>query len=170
MEKIKKFFVTLGHQIRANKISLGETVLNGGAWGLLGFLVNEVEAVAIDVCGFNITPLFSIIGFAVVELGFLWEPFGEFIKRIQPKLDAKAKKAEEKAEAEKEKEAELERARILAAIQAEKDAAEAAKKAEEEKVAQEKAEAEAKAKKEEEDKAIAEWLAKQKANDGTTQG
>ena len=163
MEKIKQFFVTLGNQIRANKISLGETVVNGGAWGLIGYLANEVGLGAIDVGGFNITPLFSIIGFIVGELGMLWENYPDFIKRILPKLQAKEEKKALKEQEKKQKEEDRERAKILAEIKAEKAALEAKEKEEAERLAKEKAEEEAKAKKEEEDKLIAEWLAKKQA-------
>ena len=156
MEKVKEFFKKLGQNIRANKVSLGETVLNGGVWGLLGYLVNSVESVAIEVAGFNITPFFAIIGFLLVEIGFQWESFGIFIARISPKIEAKLKKRKEEEEAKQ-------RQKLLNEMYAEKAAEKKAELEKEKAEAAAKAEAEAKAKKEQEDKELAEWLAKKQA-------
>lgn len=129
MEKVKEFFVKLGNLIRANKVSLLTTIANGGGWGVVGYLVNSVEEVAIEVCGFNITPFLSVVGFVLVELGFQWESFGTFIARISPKLAAKLAKKKEKEEKKALKEAEAEKEKLIAQMKAEK---EAARKAQEE--------------------------------------
>ena len=164
MEKVKEFFVKLGNLIRANKICLLETLLNGGAWGVLGWLADGAESVAIEVAGFNITPLFSILGFILVEIGFQWESFGAFISRISPKLEAKLAKKKAKEEEKAKKEAEAERARILAEIEAEEKKAELEKNAELEREHEAEREAEEKAKREEEDRKIAEYLARKNNN------
>lgn len=160
MEKLKEFFVKLGQNIRANKISLSATVLNGGAWGVLGYLVDSVQSVAVEVAGFNITPLFSIIGFVLGELCLYWESFGAFMSRVSPKLAEKLEKRK-KQESEKEaKIAEKEREKLIAEMKAEKAAAEKAEKEAEAKAEEEKKVEEEKAKREAEDKELAEWLAK----------
>ena len=163
MEKVKEFFVKLGQNIRANKVSLGETVVNGGVWGILGYLVNSVEEVAIEVAGFNITPLFVILGFALVEIGFQWESFGTFIARISPKLAKRLEKRKAKEAEKSAKEAEKERQKLLAEMKAEKAAAEKAEKEKAEAIEKARAEAAEKARKEQEDKELAEWLAKKQA-------
>lgn len=151
MEKVKEFFVKFGQTIRANKISLLGTLANGSAWGAIGYLVDEAQVCAIDVFGVNITPLFSIIGFILLELCFYWESFGAFMARVSPKLQAKLekRKAEEEAKALKEAEAqkEKEHAELLAQMLAEKEA--------ERKV--------------QEEKELAEWLAKKKAETNNVQ-
>ena len=153
MNKLKQFFLTLGKSIRANKVSLTETLLNGSIWGALGYLVNSMEAVAVEVFGFNITPFFAIIGFVLVELGFHWESFGTFTSRISPKIEAQLAKKKAKAEAKAQAEAEKAQAEKIAKAQA----LIAKKKAEAE------AEAKAKAKAEQEAKLLAEKEAKAKA-------
>ena len=161
MDKIKQFLVKTAQLIRANKISLSGTVLNGGAWSALGILANNVNDLAVNVCGFNITPLFSIIGFIIAELTLFWETTSGFIERVTPKIEEKEQKKKEKELAEEKEKKERERAEILAQIQAEKDRLaemERAKAEEAEKAEHEKEEA---AKRAEEDKEIAEWLAKQ---------
>lgn len=153
MNKFKQFFIQLGNGIRANKCSLSSTILNGGAWGLLGYLASSIELVAIDVFGINITPFLAIIGFALVELGFHWESFGTFISRISPKIETQLAKKKAKAEAKAQAEAEKAQAEKIAKAQA----LIAKKKA----VAE--AEAKAKAKAEQEAKLLAEKEAKAKA-------
>ncbi len=152
MEKVKEFFTKLGKLIRANKICLLETILNGGIWGVAGWLADSVESIAIEVSGFNVLPLFSIIGFVLIELIFQWESSDTFLARIAPKLEERNKKLKEK-----------EREKLLEEMREEKAAAEKeieAKKEEEERI---KKEAEEKAKKEQEDKELEEWLAKRQA-------
>lgn len=163
MEKVKEFFVKLGQNIRANKVSLGETVVNGGVWGILGYLVNSVEEVAIEVAGFNITPLFVILGFALVEIGFQWESFGTFIARISPKLAKRLEKRKAQEAEKAAKEAEKKRQKLLTEMKAEKAAAEKAEKEKSEALEKARAEAAEKARKEQEDKELAEWLAKKQA-------
>ena len=163
MEKVKEFFVKLGQEIRANKVCLGATVVNGGGWALVGWLIDSVESVAIDVAGFNITPLFTILGFAVIELAMQWEKFGDFIIRISPKLAKRLEKRKEQELLKEQKNADKEHARLIAEMKAEKAAAEkAAKEAKEaeEKAAKEEA---ARIQKEQEEKELAEWLAKKQA-------
>ena len=156
MEKVKEFFAKLGGNIRANKVSLSETLLNGGVWGAVGYLASSVETVAIEVCGINITPYLTILGFILVEIGFQWESFGTFIARISPKLAAKL--AEKQAKAEEKAKAEA-----LSQMKKEKESALAEMKAE--KLAKEKEEAEIAEKlaKEKEEKELAEWLAAKNA-------
>lgn len=146
MDKVKEFFTKLANNIRANKVSLTETLLNGGVWGIFGYLLDSVESVAIEVAGFNITPLFSIIGFIIIELGFYWESFGAFIERISPKLaekleTKKEKEAQkEKEKAEKEQAIKIEKAKALIAerkAKAEKEAKELAEAQEIERLAEE---------------------------------
>lgn len=163
MEKVKEFFVKLGQEIRANKVCLGASLVNGGGWAVLGWLVDSVESIAIDVAGFNITPLFSILGFVAIELAMQWEKFGDFIARISPKLAKRLEKRKEQEAKKAEKEAEKEKERLIAEMKAEKAAAEKAekeKKEAEEKAAKEFAE---KLKKAQEEKELQEWLAKKKA-------
>lgn len=159
MDKLKAFATKFVAVVRANKVSIAETVVNGGAWGGLAFLVTLAEDVAINVCGFNITPLFSIIGFILVEFGFQWESVETFLSRISPKL---AKKLETKKETEAKKAEALaikEKEKLIAQMKAEKKAEIEAMNAE--KKAQEKAKAEEEARlaKEKEEKELAEWLA-----------
>ena len=160
MEKVKEFFVKLGQNIRANKVSLGASLVNGGGWAVLGWLVDSVESIAVDVAGFNITPLFSILGFVAIELAMQWEKFGDFIARISPKLAKRLEKRKAQEAEKAAKEAEKERQKLLTEMKAEKAAAEKAEKEKAEAEAKAKAEEEAKALKEQEDKELAEWLAK----------
>lgn len=169
MEKVKEFFVKLGQNIRANKVSLGETVVNGGVWGVLGYLVNSVEEVAIDVAGFNITPLFVILGFALVEIGFQWESFGTFIARISPKLAKRLAKRQEQELLKEQKNADKEHARLIAEMKAEKAAAEKAEKERQELEAKKEKEEAERIQKEQEEKELAEWLAKKKAESGNAE-
>ena len=171
MEKVKQFLVKMGQLIRANKISLAETVLNGGVWGAVGYLVSSAEGIALEVCGVDILPYFSIIGFVLVEIAFQWESFGTFMARISPKLAEKVEKKKALIAEKDRKNAEKERERLIAEMKAEKAAAEKAEKeakAIAEKEAKELAEKEAKEaaekaeieKRAQEDKELAEWLAK----------
>ena len=160
MEKVKEFFVKLGQEIRANKVCLGVSLVNGGGWAVLGWLVDSVESIAIDVAGFNITPLFSILGFVAIELAMQWEKFGDFIVRISPKLEKRLVKRKEQELLKEQKNAEKERARLIAEMKAEKAAQEKADKEAKELAEKEAKEAAEKAQKEQEDKELAEWLAK----------
>ena len=163
MEKVKEFFVKLGQEIRANKVCLGASLVNGGGWAVLGWLVDSVESIAIDVAGFNITPLFSILGFVVIELAMQWEKFGDFIVRISPKLEKRLIKRKEQELLKEQKNAEKEHEKLIAQMKAEKAAEEkAAREAEELKAKKEKEEAE-RIQKEQEEKELAEWLAKKQA-------
>lgn len=151
MNKFKQFFNKLNNSIRANKVSLATTTLNGGAWGLLGFLANSVDMVALDILGFNITPLFAIVGFILVECGLHWEKFDIFLARIAPKLEQKEadrlEKSEKKAQAQAEKEQaeKLAKAKAFLAEKKAKEEGEAKAKIEAEKKAQAEAELIAKA-------------------------
>ena len=156
MEKVKEFFKKLGQNIWANKVSLGGTLVNGGICGFLGYLVNIVDTVVLEVGGVNFLPYFSILLFILVELCFHWEKFGDFMARISPKIEAKLKKR-------KEEEEEKQRQKLLNEMYAEKAAEKKAELEKEKAEAAAKAEAEAKAKKEQEDKELAEWLAKKQA-------
>lgn len=157
MDKLKQFFDSLGKSIRANKVSLAGTVLNGGVWGILGYLVDSIELVAINVWGFNITPIFAIIGFILIECGLHWESFGTFLSRISPKIEAKLAtqkaKEEAKAKANEAKAQTIKLAKAQALIAERKAQAEAEAKAQAEKEAKAKlqAEKEAKAKAEQEE-------------------
>lgn len=165
MEKVKEFFVKLGQNIRANKVCIGATLVNGGGWAVLGYLVDTVESVAIDVAGFNITPLFSIIGFAAIELAMQWEKFGDFITRISPKLAKRLEKRKEQEAAKAAKEAEKERERLLAEMRAEKAAEEKALQEAKEEAEKAEKEKEEKARKAQEDIELQAWLAAKKKSE-----
>lgn len=160
MEKVKEFFVKLGQLVRANKVCIGSTIINGGGWAILGWLVDSVEGVAIDVFGFNITPLFTILGFAAIELAMQWETFATFIARVSPKLAERIEKRKAKAAEKEMKNKEKERQKLLdemhAEIAAEKRAEEEARVLAEKEIL-EKQEREKKA---QEDRELAAWLAK----------
>lgn len=132
MKKVKEFFVKLAKLVRANKVSLLTTLANGGTWGVLGWLVNSVQEIAIDVGGFNITPLFAILGFFLLEPGLQWEKYEEFINRIEPKKKEKEEQKRKKAEEKAQKQQEAEKEKLISEMRAQMNAEKEAKRKKEE--------------------------------------
>lgn len=162
MDKLKLVAKKMLSAIRANKVSLAETFVNGGVWAVLAVLLTLVESIAINVGGFNITPLISIAGFVIIELGFQWEGVDVFLKRIEPKLAKQLELKKAKELAEKEKLEIKEKEKLVAQMKAEKAKAIEAMNAEKKALEKAKADEEARLAKEKEEKELAEWLEKKK--------